>query len=142
VASFVAPTLSANAASAVSSAFGSSFDIFRFQLGASNTQNANQSFNISNYLYGSTIGVGQQLTNKLYVGLNTGLCQFKSGSSVSALSGVGGNLEFRFNPRTSMQLGVDPGTQARSCGLDAQSIAGLVPTPTQFSLSLFHTWRF
>jgi hypothetical protein len=94
------------------------------------------------YLYGATVGVEKQFTDRMFLGLNTGLCQFDpSFQSSNLLSGVGAKVEYRFMPALSTQIAYDPATLARTCS-PGQSIIGVAPTPPQFSLSLHHTWRF
>jgi translocation and assembly module TamB len=139
LASFLSPTVSAVAADRLRSNLGSWLDVFSFELGTS-VQAENTSFfsnkNLSQYLYGSTIGAGQQITRNLYLGVNTGLCQLQSRLS------LGAQVEYRFDPRLSMRLGYDPATVARTCGTEQELVVGTVATPPNWSLGLFHTWRF
>jgi translocation and assembly module TamB len=145
--SFLAPTLSAVAADRLRQNLGSFFDAFQFQLGSSAAStDANAAFfsrtNLSQYLYGSTIGAEKQFSNNFYINVNTGLCQLgEAGGRFNALNGLGGKIGYRFDPTLSLQLAYDPSTSSRTCS-QSQSIIGFVPTPPQFSFSLSHTWRF
>jgi translocation and assembly module TamB len=145
--SFLAPTLSAVAADRLRQNLGSFFDAFQFQLGSSAAStDANAAFfsrtNLSQYLYGSTIGAEKQFSNNIYLNVNTGLCQLaETGGRFNALNGLGGKIGYRFDPTLSLQVAYDPSTSSRTCS-QSQSIIGFVPTPPQFSFSLSHTWRF
>ncbi len=144
LAQFIAPTASALAANGLRNLIGPYFDAFRLELGGG-TQQAGlpaTSNQFQQYLYGATVGVEKQLTDKAFVSLNTGLCQFETNfQSASLLSGVGAKVEYRFAPSFSTQFAFDPATATRTCSA-GQSIIGIVPTPNQFSVSLHHTFRF
>jgi autotransporter translocation and assembly factor TamB len=141
LASFLSPTISALAADRLRRSLGSFVDAFQFELG---TYNANgqgsTSRNISDYLLTATINAEKRLTRELYLGVNTGLCGFRTGNY---FSGVGAKLEYRFQPNLSLQSAYEPASQSRtSCIQSEQTLLGLVPTPSQISFALRHTWRF
>ena len=150
VSSFLAPTVSALTSSALRQSLGSWLDVFQFQLGTSGsasggtaqTSSGNQ---FSQYLFGSTIGAEKQFSNNLFLSVNTGLCQFTGNTNnpININTLVGAQVEYRFKPTFSTRVAYDPPTYGKtgSCG-SGQSIIGLVPTPPQFSLGFFHTWRF
>jgi translocation and assembly module TamB len=141
IASFLSPTISAVAADRLRQSLPW-LDAFRLQLGTSNNVDAAQgggffsSRNLSNYLYSSTIAADYQVTTNMFLSLSTGFCQISTGP----LNSVGAKVEYRFDPKLSLQLSYDPPSQTRSCG--QQSLIGLAPPPGQFGFSLFHTWRF
>jgi translocation and assembly module TamB len=146
--SFLAPTVSAVTSSALRQTLGSRLDMLQFQLGTGGptTEGGAQPTvgnQFSNYLFGSTIGAEQQFGNNLFLSVNTGLCQFTGNNTPTLNSLVGAKVEYRFKPTLSTQIAYDPPTYGRTgaCG-QGQSIIGLVPTPGQFSLGFFHTWRF
>jgi translocation and assembly module TamB len=143
LAQFIGPTLSAFAANNLRQFVGPWVDAFRFELGSGTTQQAGQaSSNLQQYLYGATVGVEKQFADKMFLSLNTGLCQFDPNfQSTNLLSGVGAKVEYRFRPELSAQVAVDPSTTARTCS-PGQSIIGIVPTPQNFSFALHHTFRF
>jgi hypothetical protein len=96
-------------------------------------------------LYGSTLVAEQQFGQNLFLGVNTGFCQFanenNAGKFNNALTNVGAKVEWRVaGPKLAVQLAYDPSTEARSCG--NQSSFGLVRSPPNFSFSLSHVWRF
>jgi hypothetical protein len=122
--------------------------MIQFQLGTSGTTSATGSPTASNqfsqYLLGSTIGAEKQFKNNLFLSVNTGLCQFSSNAPPVTLSTLlGAKVEYRFLPTLSTQVAYDPPSYGRAgaCGA-TQGIIGFVPTPGQFSLGFFHTWRF
>jgi translocation and assembly module TamB len=139
LASFL-PTLSAVAADQLRQRLGF-FDIFQFQFGTSNNSSASSnvfsSENIRNVLYNASIEAGKPITKNIYVSANAGFCGIAQGT----LNAFGAKAEYRFKPELSFQAAYDPPTKERTCSIE-QSIVGLVPTPGQFSFSLFHTWRF
>ena len=144
VASFLSPTLSAVAADQLRRTFGSTLDVFQFELGGANytseTQQSNSLFSgrtLTQYLSGATIGAEKQITNNLYAGLTTGLCQLQN----SRLS-LGAKVDYQFSPKLSARFGYDPATSARYCNEGQGFFVGTVPTPQNFSLSLVHQWRF
>jgi hypothetical protein len=149
VGSFLAPTVSALTSSALRQTFGSRLDMIQFQLGTSGSTGAvgsptNAGSQFSQYLTGSTISAERQFSNNLFLGVNTGLCQFSGNTPPITLNTLlGAKVEYRFSPTFSTQVAFDPQTYGKTgaCGA-GQSVIGLVPTPGQFSLGFFHTWRF
>ncbi len=75
------------------------------------------------------------MTQNLYLSLNTGFCRLE-GNHLP----LGAKAEYRFKPQISFQAGYDPPTAP--CFTGQQTIIGFVPTPSQWSLSLLHSWRF
>jgi len=145
--SFLAPTLSAVASSTLRQSLGSWLDVFQFQLGTGGSAGetgvqTSNNIGFSQYLLGSTIGAEKQFSNNLFLSVNTGLCQFST-NTPQLNSLVGAKIEYRFTPTLSTQVAYDPPTLGKTgaCGA-GQSVIGLVPTPPQFSLGFFHTWRF
>ena len=89
------------------------------------------------------IGGEKQVSNNLFVSLSAGLCPFtqQTGASdqFSFLNTLGWKAEYRFKPTLSLSAGLEPSSSARTC---TNEIRGLVPTPRQWGLSLFRSWRF
>lgn len=144
LASVLAPTISAVAADQLRQSLGSWVDAFQIQLGSGDSPtggNGNQS-SFQQYLQGATIGAEKQVTNNIFLSVNTGFCQFGDPQSkFNPLSSLGAKIEYRFAPTTSLQLGSEPESSKRFCSGE-QSFTGLYNTPQQFSLSLSRTWRF
>jgi translocation and assembly module TamB len=145
ISSFLGPTVSAIAADKLrQSGLGSLIDVFRFQLGSTNTSAGTMTANpngLSQYLYGSTIDVEQQFKS-VFVSANVGFCQFaQNQGGFNAFNALGAKAEYRFDPKLSLKLSYDPPTAGRVC-TGQQIITGFQLTPWQLSLSLLHTWRF
>jgi translocation and assembly module TamB len=139
----LAPTLSAVANEQIRQKIPG-LDIFRFELGSSaQAENAGafSTSGLKDYLYTSTIGAAKQVTKDLFVSVNTGLCQFESGTGGNWLAGAGAKIEYRITDRLSVQTGVEPSTSTRTCGV-RQSFIGVSPTPPNYSINFSHTWRF
>jgi translocation and assembly module TamB len=136
--SVFSPTVSALAADRLRQSLPF-FDAFEFQLGTSSAADAQAGFlsqrNLGQYLYSSTVSAEKQLTNSLYLSVNTGFCQLQNRLA------LGAKAEYRFKPQISLQAAYDPPTAAR-CVEGQQNVVGFVPTPPQWSLSLLHSWRF
>jgi len=146
VASFLGPTVSAFAADRLRQSLGSWIDAFQFQLGGAGTVDQNASAfsrsNLSQIFYGATVGAEWQFKNNLFLGVNTGFCQFgETNSTRNPLSDVGAKVEYRFDAKLSMQLAYDPATANRACS-GGQNLVGLVSPPPNFSFSFSHVWRF
>ena len=144
LAQFIGPTVSAVTANSLRQLVGPWVDAFRFELGSGTQQqqSGQTSGNALQYLYGATVGVEKQFADKMFLSLNTGLCQFDPQfTQTNLLSGVGAKVEYRFKPELSTQIAIDPSTTARTCS-GGQSIIGVVPQPQNFSFSLHHTFRF
>jgi hypothetical protein len=138
LASVLSPTVSALAADKLRQSLPF-FDAFEFQLGTANPNDAQAGFlsrnNLQQYLYSSSVTAEKQLTSNLYLGVNTSFCQFQN-SRVA----LGANVEYRFKPQISLQAGYEP--PSSHCVEGSQTVVGFVPTPSQWSLSLLHSWRF
>lgn len=144
LAQFIGPTVSAYTASSLRQLVGPWVDAFRFELGTGTAQAATASTTnfIQQSLYGATLGLEKQVTDKMFVGVNTGLCQLDPNfQSSNVFSGFGAKVEYRFQPALSTQVAYDPATAARTCS-PGQSFIGVPNVPGQFSLSLHHTFRF
>jgi hypothetical protein len=144
LASFLAPTLSAFAADRLRERLGSWLDVFQFQLGGAGSQDQSglSSRNLSQYLYGATIGAEKQFGNNLFLSVNTGFCSLNEPNGrFNALNSLGAKFEYRFEPRLALQLAYDPATENRSCS-GGLNVVGLVSPPPNFSFSLSHVWRF
>lgn len=143
LASFLLPTLSAVAADQLRQSLGSWVDALQIQLGTGST-NAGTVTKPQDYLAGSTIGAEKQVTNNVFLSVNTSFCQITNPTGQGAynpLAPFGAKVEYRFDPTFSLQLGREPDTNTRFCN-SQQGFTGLYNTPQQFSLSLSRTWRF
>jgi autotransporter translocation and assembly factor TamB len=149
LASFLSPTVSAVFADRLRRSLGGFVDAFQFELGTygvgDQTAGVFSGKNITNYLKTATISAEQRVFNtNLYLGVNTGLCGLRD-IGRNNFRGIGAKIEYRFRPDLSFQGAYDPPALSRtSCIGDEsqQALLGLVPSPSQFSFAVRHTWRF
>lgn len=148
LAQLLSPTISAYAADRLRRSLGSFVDAFQFELGTYNVgsqgSSAFSSSNVRSYLSTATIDAEKQVYRDVYLGVNAGLCGIRDIGNGS-LAGLGVKIEYRFQPNLSFQAAYDPPQLSRtSCIADAgtQNLLGLVPSPSQFSFAVRHTWRF
>jgi translocation and assembly module TamB len=120
-------------------------DALTFQGGATENFGAVGKDPYSDILRTARIGGEKQVSNNLFVSLSAGLCPFAPSSTVgndqlSFLNSLGWKVEYRFDPKLSLQAGLEPSSSARTC--QTETLRGLVPTPRQWGISLFRSWRF
>jgi translocation and assembly module TamB len=138
IAALLSPTVSAYTSDRLRQAFGNIFDVFQFQLGTTQadvTKGAFTGANLQNYLNTATLQAEKQITSSLFIsGSAQNFCQFRATNS------LGAHLEYRFDPKLTLQLSYDPGQPLGTCG--QQTFVTIVPQPSQAGFSLLHTWRF
>jgi len=141
----LAPSLQTVAAAQLRNWVGAGGDFLLFQPGSTTANRGSDNNNnaFGDILWTSRLGYEKQLTDQLFVNFTTGLCGFRqaeqSGPTNEWLEGLSGKLEFRLSRDASIKAGKEP--SAMSCRPSA--VAGrVVPTPSQWGLSLFKTWRF
>jgi len=139
------PSASSVLAAKLREQIGPWVDAIQFQGGATNdfVSGSNQTY--QDILKTARIGGEKQVGNNLFVSLSAGLCPFTQSNAaandqLNFLNTLGWKVEYRFEPTLSLQAGLEPSSSARTC--QAESLRGLVPTPRQWGLSLFRTWRF
>lgn len=142
VASLLSPTISAVTADQLRRVFGSSIDL-SVELGTYNVgdQNTNPfaAENIRAYLNTATISGGKEVYKNVYLGLTAGVCALSAGNLAN---GLGGKADYTFKPQLSFELTYEPSTYTRGSCQQSQQTLSLIPSPSQFSFSLRHTWRF
>ena len=152
VSNVVAPTLSSFAEAGVRQIGLNWFDVISIQSGTAPTttslQTTSQQSSIKDYFFGARLGGEKQLSNNVFFNFSAGLCslnreyvgpnQTAIGNFVDAL---GGHIEYRFNPRLSVQAGTDPPTSSLFCR-NNYSLGSVVATPRQWGLSVLRTWHF
>jgi translocation and assembly module TamB len=122
---------------------------FQFTPGAVDYSNAEGTGSTLGYLLQtSRVGTEWQISDNVFASLSTGLCQLggaNTGSGGNDLEnitrGLSGKLEYRFNPSMALKGGREPEASALTCG-KAVTGRAFIPTPTQWGLSLFKSWRF
>jgi hypothetical protein len=98
-------------------------------------------------LAGTRLGVGKQLSDRVFVSANAGLCQLGNvvgGSSFNAqdfAESIGIKVDYRLGGALSLSAGVEPPTAQLFCSRQINP-RGFAPTPRQWAFDLFRTWRF
>ena len=146
------PSASTVLASKLRDQVGSWVDVIQVQGGAyddlSKTDGqSNTSAAFRNVFLTTRVGGEKQVGNNLFVSVSAGLCSFGNQQSETQNNflqtlgtTVGYKVEYRFDPRLSLQLLNEPSSMGRNCG--QESVRGIVPTPRQWGLSLFRSWHF
>ncbi|HYV99086.1 MAG TPA: translocation/assembly module TamB domain-containing protein [Gemmatimonadaceae bacterium] len=103
----------------------------------------------ANVLRGTRLGAGKQLSDKLFMRLDAGLCQFGQlfdNTSSFDVAGFANTLGVKFDYRLTNVLttsvGLEPPTTALLCAQGGISARGFVPTPRQIGLDIIRLWRF
>lgn len=129
-------------------AAGGLFDVVQLQtsgLGVGDTRSLRTAS--QGILAGTRLGVGKQLSDRVFVSANAGLCQLGNvvgGDRFNALDfaeSIGVKVDYRLGGGLALSAGVEPPTSQLYCGRDVTT-RGFAPTPRQWALDLFRTWRF
>jgi translocation and assembly module TamB len=129
---------------------GGALDVFEVQ-----TATVGQGLTSGNRNLGSSILSGTrlrgsgQLTESLFLRIDAGLCGIGqlvgAGSStvdpVALADAVGIKVDWRISDVLSLSAGMEPSTSALLCASGA-SARGFAPTPRQWGIDFFRTWRF
>ena len=153
VSTVILPTLTSVAAQGLRNTVGSWVDLLQLQGGASELQTLSGAAGVQSFkelLFGARLGGEKQISNNMFFSFSAGLCSLNRdylGSNQTAATGfvesLGGKVEYRFNPKLSVQVGTDPKTEALYCsGRSGASLGSVVSTPRQWGLSLLRTWHF
>jgi len=92
---------------------------------------------------GAQLAVGKQVSNRMFVSLTSGLCQFlpsSTSASPSLLSSIGLKLEYQFgrNLQSGVAFAYEPSFDKLVCGLGER---GFSTTKKQVGLDFFRIWR-
>lgn len=143
------PTAQTFAASQLRSVLGSWADIFQLRPGSSDpkafTTLSTSAEGFSNAFFNSRLGAEKQLGDNVYVSLSTGICSLRPQDQSATTSqwwdfynGLSGKIEWRLSGTAAVKAGKEPSAQV--CG--RPTIGRVVPTPSQWGVSLFKSWRF
>jgi translocation and assembly module TamB len=123
------------------------FDVVDIELGRQATTGQGVA---GSFLSGARLGVGRQLGDRTFLSANAGLCQVSSliagnglGTTQNLAESIGVKLDYRLNENLGISAGYEPPTTALLCS--ASGIAPtrrFAPTPPQWGLDIFRTWRF
>ena len=98
-------------------------------------------------LAGTRLDLGKQLSDRMFVTANAGLCQLGNvvgGERFNALDfaeSIGVKVDYRLGGGLALSAGVEPPTSQLYCGRELTA-RGFAPTPRQWTFDLFRTWRF
>jgi translocation and assembly module TamB len=112
-----------------------------------------QEFGVGSALASTRLGGGVQLGSRTFVRATVGLCLNLFGAPAAGtnaqqgidygtlVNSIGAKLEYRFNPRVSASIGIEPPTNVLMCQT-AVNARNFVPTPQQFGLDLQRKWEY
>jgi translocation and assembly module TamB len=99
-------------------------------------------------LQGTRFNCAKQLSDRLFVRLDAGLCGVgrlvdpsAAGSNISFADALGAKFDYRLASEYTLSLGVEPPSSAVYCR-DVETARGFVPTPRQLGFDLVRLWRF
>ncbi len=147
-ANLLLPTLGSALGGRVAQAIG--LDQFQIETGGGVL---GQQFGVGSALSSTRLGGGVQLGTRTFVRATVGLCFNLFGNAApgtatqqgidygTLVNSIGAKLEYRFNPRVSASIGIEPPTNVLMCQT-AVNARNFVPTPQQFGLDLQRKWEF
>ena len=123
------------------------FDVVDIELGRQVTSEQNVA---RSFLSGARLGVGRQLGDRTFLSANAGLCQVSSliagnglGTTQNIAESIGVKLDYRLNENLGISGGYEPSTSALLCSANGVASARrFAPTPPQWGVDIFRTWRF
>jgi len=90
----------------------------------------------------SRLGVGKQLSNRLFLKVDAGLCVLTGGAASTDLwQALGVSLDYRFRRDLLGSVSSAPSTNAAACASQAAQ-RGTALTPRQWGLDFDRLWRF
>jgi translocation and assembly module TamB len=129
---------------------GGALDLFEVQTGSVGQGLTSGNRNLgSSVLSGARLRGSGQLTERLFLRIDAGLCQVGqlvgSGTEtfdpVALADAVGVKVDWRISDVFAISAGMEPSTSALLCASGA-SARGFAPTPRQWGVDFFRTWRF
>ncbi|HWP71614.1 MAG TPA: translocation/assembly module TamB domain-containing protein [Gemmatimonadaceae bacterium] len=96
----------------------------------------------ANVLASSRLGVGKQLSNRLFLKVDAGLCAFAGGSEATDLwHTFGVSVDYRFRRDVLGSISSAPSTNGATCTNQAAG-RGTAITPRQWGIDFNRIWRF
>ena len=138
----VTSELVASATSAVAQRLaGGMFDVVNVTPGAADKDDAS-SQTAADAFAASRLGIGKQLSSRLFLKVDAGLCALAGGSSSTNLGEtIGVSLDYRFSRVLLGSVSSAPSTNGATCANEATS-RGSALTPRQWGLDFDRVWRF
>jgi len=119
---------------------GGMFDVVNVTPGSTNDQNKGST--AADAFSASRLGVGKQLSNRLFLTVDAGLCALTGGASSADLGQtLGVSLDYRFRRGVHGSVSSAPSTNGSACSNQAAG-RGTALTPRQWGLDFNRIWRF
>ena len=139
----VTSELVASATSAVAQRLaGGMFDVVNVTPGAASDRDDDSSQSAADAFAASRLGIGKQLTSRLFLKVDAGLCALAGGSTSTNLGEtIGVSLDYRFRRGLLGSVSSAPSTNGATCANQSAS-RGSALTPRQWGLDFDRVWRF
>ena len=120
---------------------GGMFDVVNVTAGSTNDPNDNRS-TAADAFSSSRLGVGKQLSDRVFLKVDAGLCALTGGASSADLGQtLGVSLDYRFRRGVHGSVSSAPSTNGATCANQASG-RGTALTPRQWGVDLSRVWRF
>jgi hypothetical protein len=120
---------------------GGMFDVVNVTSG-STTDQKNTKSTAADAFSSSRLGVGKQLSNRLFLTVDVGLCTLTGGTTSADLGQtLGVSLDYRFRRGVHGSVSSAPSTNGATCANQASG-RGTALTPRQWGVDLARVWRF
>jgi len=120
---------------------GGMFDVVNVTPGSTTDQKDTKS-TAADAFSSSRLGVGKQLSNRLFLTVDAGLCALTGGAASTDLSQtLGVSLDYRFRRGVHGSVSSAPSTNGATCANQAAG-RGTALTPRQWGVDLSRAWRF
>jgi hypothetical protein len=121
---------------------GGMFDVVNVTAGSTTTPGGESRGAVANVFATSRLGVGKQLSNRVFLKVDAGLCALAGGNGTNELwQSFGVSLDYRFSRGLLGSLSSAPSTNGANCSNQAGS-RGTALAPRQWGLDINRTWRF
>ena len=118
---------------------GGMFDVVNVTPGATNDQDKGST--AADAFSASRLGVGKQLSNRLFLKVDAGLCALTGGASADLGQTLGVSLDYRFRRGVHGSVSSAPSTNGSTCANQAAG-RGTALTPRQWGVDFNRIWRF
>jgi len=120
---------------------GGMFDVVNVTPGSTTDQKDSKS-TAADAFSSSRLGVGKQLSNRLFLNVDAGLCALTGGASSADLGQtLGVSLDYRFRRGVHGSVSSAPSTNGSACSNQAAG-RGTALTPRQWGVDFNRIWRF
>jgi autotransporter translocation and assembly factor TamB len=121
---------------------GGVFDVVDVTAGSSNSSSGDNRGAVASVFASSRLGVGKQLSNRVFLKVDAGLCALTGGNGSNELwQSFGVSLDYRINRGLLGSLSSAPSTNGANCSNQAGS-RGTALAPRQWGFDFNRIWRF